>query len=258
MTLPPGTILQLMYLKERLRDIPPGTFVEIGVGQGHLSASLLELGWKGTGFEIEPDSAEATRVLNKEAIESGRYQVYQESWLNSDKVMQADLVLSSMVIEHLDEEDEARYLQRCRESLNKNGLAVLLVPASPVDWGIEDEIAGHYRRYTASGLRTKLEDAGWTVRHMAGLTYPVSNLLLPISNFLVRRAESHRRSLDMQARTRESGKRKVAGKTHFPSVARLVLNEISMYPLFLLQKACSGAARALVLYVEYMKRPEKT
>ena len=39
MTLPPGTILQIMYVKERLREIPPSTFVEIGVVQAMTAAS---------------------------------------------------------------------------------------------------------------------------------------------------------------------------------------------------------------------------
>ncbi len=45
--LPPGTILQLMYLRERLRDINPGRFIEIGPGSGEVTSVLLELGWGG-------------------------------------------------------------------------------------------------------------------------------------------------------------------------------------------------------------------
>ena len=54
--LPPGTLLQHMYLRERLRTRPPGTFVEVGVGSGHLSRLLLDLGWRGIGYDL---SAEA-------------------------------------------------------------------------------------------------------------------------------------------------------------------------------------------------------
>jgi hypothetical protein len=48
--LPPGTILQLMYLRERIGNIAPGRFVEIGPGSGEVSALLLELGWGGVGL----------------------------------------------------------------------------------------------------------------------------------------------------------------------------------------------------------------
>ena len=48
--LPPGTILQLMYLRERLRNIKPGRFIEIGPGSGEITRLLLELGWAGASM----------------------------------------------------------------------------------------------------------------------------------------------------------------------------------------------------------------
>ncbi|WP_347900740.1 hypothetical protein [Pseudomonas purpurea] len=42
--LPPGTILQLMYLKERISGLEPGRFFEMGAGAGHMSHLLLSLG----------------------------------------------------------------------------------------------------------------------------------------------------------------------------------------------------------------------
>jgi hypothetical protein len=41
--LPPGTLLQLMYIKERLRAVKPCRFVEIGPGAGDTSGLLLSL-----------------------------------------------------------------------------------------------------------------------------------------------------------------------------------------------------------------------
>jgi len=251
MVLPPGTILQFMYLKERLCRVQPGSFVEVGAGRGHVSACLLALGWQGTGYEPDPESASAARETNRDAIAAGRYRVVEGSWLSASPGPKVDLVLSSMVLEHLSDADELRYLQRCREVLAPGGTAILLVPGSPPDWGIEDETAGHYRRYTYARLDELLRRERWSVRNMAGLTYPLSNALLPLSNYLVRRHESHKRGLSMQERTAASGKREVPGKTRFPGFARLVLNEITMYPFHALQKLCSRANRALVIYVEF-------
>jgi hypothetical protein len=45
--LPPGTLLQLMYLRERLEKLEPGRFIEIGPGSGEISKLLLDLGWGG-------------------------------------------------------------------------------------------------------------------------------------------------------------------------------------------------------------------
>jgi SAM-dependent methyltransferase len=263
MVLPPGTILQLMYVKERLRKRTPGTFIEIGVGQGLLSSTLLALGWSGVGLEIDAASAEAARANNAAAIQNGVYKVVQEDWLGgeapaADVPGKADLVISSMVLEHLDEAAEERYFACCAQRLNPGGLCVLLVPGSMRGWGIEDEIAGHHRRYTFSRFQQMLPRFDWRIEHMAGLTFPLSNILLPLSNWLVARSEGVKRELDMQARTRASGHRNVYGKTVFPTLAGAILNEWALYPFHLLQKAFRRCERALVIYVECVPKPYRS
>lgn len=251
MILPPGTILQLMYLKERLRARPPGSFIEIGVGEGTLSACLLSLGWSGVGYELDAESAARAQSLNQVAVDHGRYRVSTGDWLRRPGAGRADLILSSMVLEHLSDADEALYLRRCHEHLSPDGTAILFVPGSPRDWGIEDETAGHQRRYAYAPLRGVLEREGWSVKHMAGLTFPLSNVALPLSNYLVRRAEAQKKALTPMERTRLSGRREIMGKTRFPGIAGLLLNEYALYPFHLLQKLCSRAERALVIYVEF-------
>ena len=184
-------------------------------------------------------------------MNSGRFRVEVRDWVNDAPANeQADLVISSMVIEHLPDDEETRYFERCLDVLTEDGQAIVLVPASPRHWGVEDDIAGHIRRYTREGVTRRLEHLGWRVQHIAGLTFPLSNLLLPLSNGLVRRAEGARRTLSERERTRLSGDRHVAFKTHFPSVLAPVLNERALRPLHALQKAFVNHDAALVLYVE--------
>lgn len=248
--LPPGTILQHMYLKERLSARRPGTFVEVGVGSGHISRLLVDLGWRGIGYDLSGEAlARAEAVLAPE-LATGRMALQEGNWLEAADGEPVDLVISSMVIEHLSDADEARYFARCRAALAPGGRAALFVPASMRHWGIEDDIAGHLRRYTAEGLRSRLAALGWRPDHTAGLTYPLSNLLLPVSNALVSRAERQKEALSLQARTEASGRRDVAGKTSFPSMARLLLNEATMAPFHMLQKAGRHNPNALVLYAE--------
>lgn len=252
--LPPGTILQRLYVRERLAGRAAGTFIEIGPGEGHLSRLLLDRGWRGVGIEADAESAARASAGNRTFIDAGRYAVLNDDWLapREPAGMPAgvDLVVSCMVLEHLDEAGELRYLQRCREQLAADGMAIVLVPGSEAAWGIEDEIAGHFRRYTRERLAALFGKAGWKVQHVAGLTFPVSNLLLPVSNWLVRRAEAGKAKLSMSERTASSGRREVAGKTVFPPVAGLVLNEVTLYPLHLVQRAFRDAESALVLYAE--------
>jgi SAM-dependent methyltransferase len=250
MILPPGTHLQYMYVRERLRKKPPGRFVEVGVGSGALSRVLLELGWQGIGYDVSLEAVAAARELNGKHIARGRYDVRHEDWLNAEASVPSELVISSMVIEHLRSEDEARYFARCRSWLRPGGLAIVLAPASPAHWGIEDEIAGHVRRYTRQGIERRLRELRWAPQHIAGLTYPLSNALLPLSNVLVKRAEAQMCALSEDERTRRSGVREVVMKTRFPPVFALFLNRFALYPLHLLQKANRTNEKALVLYVE--------
>jgi SAM-dependent methyltransferase len=250
---PPGTILQRLYLRERLRGLTPGRFVEIGVGTGSLSHELLQLGWHGEGWDLSAEAVARSAETNAVAVAAARYAVRLGDWLDQSDG-KADLVVSSMVIEHLSDEHEGRYFGRCREVLSETGRAVVLVPASPRHWGIEDEIAGHQRRYTRAGLAARLDELGFCVEHIAGLTFPVSNVLLPISNALVRRSEGSKRALSGEERTRQSGTRDVAFKTTFPRALGIVLNERTLYPLHIVQKAARRSDRALVLYAEATPR----
>jgi SAM-dependent methyltransferase len=253
---PPGTILQHMYFKARLRRLRPGFFVEVGFGRGELSNILLEHGWSGIGFDLNPESHTRSRSINSKFIETGRFETRQADWLEVEAgPKKADMIISCMVLEHLDERNEARYFEKCKRELSSDGLMVLLVPAGEQYWGIEDEIAGHYRRYTRDTLKTKLQTSGFEVCHTAGLTFPVSNLLFPLSELLVKRAEEKKMAMTMQQRTVSSGVRTVPYKTSFPWLLGLVLNELVMHPFYWLQNLSRKSTRAMVLYIE--GRPQK-
>jgi SAM-dependent methyltransferase len=250
-TLPPGTILQRMYVAERLRQLPSGTFVEVGTGEGWLAKTLLDAGWAGTGYE--PGARAAAQAAQRLAseIDAGRFRLDRRDWLTVDAAgSQVDLVVSAMVLEHLPPEQERQYFLQAARCLRPRGRAILLLPASPAHWGIEDEVAGHYRRYTSEGMRQLLAAVHWDAGHMAGLTFPLSNLLLPLSNRLVRRSEGHRRALSLTERTTASGSRDVPLKTRFPSAFGLVLNEYALAPWHWWQKVARHHPSALVLYVE--------
>lgn len=111
-------------------------------------------------------------------------------------------------------------------------------------------MAGHQRHYTRAGLTETLRTADWTVEHMTGLPYPLSNWLLPLSNRPVRRFEAERVALTPGERTIASGKRAVPWKNAFPSPARVVLNEVVLAPSHLMLLVSGRRERVLVLYCE--------
>ena len=257
MVQPPGTILQGIYLKERLRRVPPGRFLEVGCGSGWVSSLLLRQGWTGTGIDLNADSLARARATNESFVRDGRYRARHADFLDSDPCLDRerfDLIVSSMVIEHLDEAAESAYFRRCRRLLAPGGLLITIVPGSPAHWGIEDEIAGHHRRYARDSLARRLDEESWDVVHLCGLTFPLSNLLLGLSNALVRRAEGDRRGLSMHDRTLASGDRSVFLKTRFPGFLGVVLNEWVLLPWHLVQKWTCRHPSCLVLYAESRPR----
>ncbi|MDB4793612.1 class I SAM-dependent methyltransferase [Methylacidiphilales bacterium] len=248
--LPPGTLLQLMYLQDRLKQLSPGRFIEIGPGSGETTNLLLKLGWTGYAFDLEAKTIQALGERFHDAEIARRLVPIHANFLTSPPPEKVDLVISCMVMEHMEDEQELAFMHQAARCLNQNGLMIGLVPASPAHWGIEDDIAGHYRRYTREALKGLMQKSDWKLTHTAGLTFPVSNLLFPISNYLVRRAEKYKLTLSHLEKTKLSGRRQVKFKTHFPSLAGILLNKPVLTPLHWLQKKCSKSEHALVIYFE--------
>lgn len=248
--LPPGTLLQLIYLGERLKTIAPGRFVEIGPGSGEITQRLLQAGWNGVAYDLEGKTIASLEARFTHEIALGRLAVKHGNYLETAEAADADLIISCMVMEHLEESEERAFMAVSAAHLRLGGRMIGLVPASPNHWGIEDDIAGHCRRYTRKSLMALVAINRWQVVHMAGLTFPVSNLLLPISNFLVHKQERKKLSLTTLERTKQSGRRLVRYKTNFPSVLALLLNKFVLWPFHILQKIYGSSEQALVLYFE--------
>ncbi len=253
--LPPGTLLQLMYLRERLSRIRAGHFVEIGPGGGEITHLLLSIGWTGLAYDADATTVEIINNRFAREIAKGQLATVNGDYLAASVRSDADLIISCMVMEHMDEEQQFAFMVRAARNLRSDGRMIGLVPASPRHWGIEDDIAGHYRRYTRSSLRALISASGWRLSHTAGLTFPVSNALLPLSNVLVHHTEAGKLSLSRSERTMQSGRRNVHFKTQFPPFWGLVLNRFVLYPLHAIQKSCSNSERALVLYFEAEPNP---
>ena len=252
--LPPGTILQLLYLKERLQRRSPGRFIEIGPGSGEITQLLLDCGWSGSSFDLGPETIANLGARFEKEIAEQRFTPVNADYVNAAIAEKVDLVISCMVMEHLEDDVESAFMAKSATCLKPDGIMMGLVPASPAHWGIEDDIAGHCRRYTRDSLGSLAKASNWSLLHLTGLTFPVSNLLLPISNFLVARSEKHKLAYSALERTKQSGRRTVKYKTYFPSILGILLNPVTLFPLHLIQKLLGKSPRALVLFFE--ARPE--
>ena len=258
----PGNILQYMHIKRRVRLLQKELgrtdlrFCEIGTGKGANSNLLLSLGLTGIGFDLNEGACEQNRKNNQEFIEQGRYTVAQDNFLTSDKIedQSFDIILSCMVIEHLAPEDVAAYFNRCKEKLSPQGCVITLVPASMKHWGIEDDIAGHFKRYSFKCFEELGTKHHFAIRHISGLTYPISNWLLPLSNYLVNKSEKNKEGLSMQERTELSGNRDVKFKTVYPWYLKVMLNQVTLFPFYILQRIFRKSKRSLVIYNEFVSQ----
>ena len=83
------------------------------------------------------------------------------------------------VVEHI--EDDLKFLREVCFLLMDGGRVYITVPAYAWFWSRDDELAGHYRRFTVRSLRDLLKAAGFRVEFA---TYFFAFLPLPI--FLLR------------------------------------------------------------------------
>ena len=85
-----------------------------------------------------------------------------------------DVIGAFDVIEHID--DDGAVLEEIARSLRPGGGLLLTVPQHPALWSPQDDHAHHVRRYTRSGLRRRVEAAGFEIVRVTSFT----SLLLPM------------------------------------------------------------------------------
>jgi ubiquinone/menaquinone biosynthesis C-methylase UbiE len=257
----PGNILQQMYLRRRLQkriEEKGGRtlrFCDNGAGKGAVSRILLGLGMEGIGSDLEASSCMKNKKLNEDYIKDGKYEVVNESFLTHDFGEKSfDVVISSMVIAHLSPDDVDAYFDKFKNMLSQDGIIISIVPGSQKHWGIEDETVGHFKRYSFKCFDDICEKHDLVVREMCGLCYPISNWLLPLSNALINKDDRQKLDLNKQKRTELSGNRHVRFKNIFPRWTKLILNEVIMYPFYILQRIFRNHPSSLVIYSELERK----
>ncbi len=246
----PGSILQRMYFKKRIIHNKNKNFCEIGSGNGVLSNLLLQKGLAGIGFDLNQDACVNNEKLNKVHILEKKYQILNDNFITASITQRFDLIFSCMVIEHLDDGQVDEYFMKCKNVLTNNGVITVLVPSSMKYWGIEDEIAGHYKRYEFEDFYKIAIKHNLVINEITGLTYPISNWLFKISNKIISKSEGHKKLLSMEEQTIQSGNRGVKFKTIYPWYFKLILNEIVLFPFYILQRMFKNNSKSMVIYCE--------
>jgi len=162
-------------------SFPPndlGPIFDIGGGNGYVSIGLIQ-----AGFDVvlvEPGRAGAVNARKR-----GVPTVICASTATAGFAPSAMAAVGLFdVVEHI--QDDVRFLRSIRGLVKKGGRLYATVPAYSALWSNEDELAGHFRRYTCGSISQAIEQAGFKVQYA---TYIFRPLPLPI---LLLRALPHR------------------------------------------------------------------
>lgn len=254
--LPPGNILQELYLIERLKKLSHASkkFLEIGSGNGYISNIFLSFGWNGMGIDLNERACEKNKIINLNYVISGKYNIVKGDFLEIEINDKFDVIIFYMVIEHISDDLLKLFMSKVIFLLKAGGTIILQVPSNMKFWSIEDEIAGHIKRYELSDILNLASSHNLKIKHLAALNYPLSNWLLNLSNFIVRKKEIGKIELSQKERTIYTGNREIMMKTQFPKIFNIILNPIVLYPFHIIQKLFKNKYdKSLVFYVELVK-----
>lgn len=144
---------------------------DFGCGSGYTVGYLQKLGYDASGADI---SAEAIGFGLSRGIRNLSV-AYDGEIGRSEGGF--DLILALDVMEHI--KDEPGVIRGLKMALKQGGTAIVIVPAYQWLWGVQDEVAHHFRRYTMSDLADMVKRSGGF--KIVRKTYFNTFLFLPIA-----------------------------------------------------------------------------
>jgi 2-polyprenyl-3-methyl-5-hydroxy-6-metoxy-1,4-benzoquinol methylase len=142
---------------------------DIGAGAGSMSGRLLRAGYDVVA--VEP-IAEGARAIARQGIPAVFCSSLEQLGLPGGCLHVVGLF---DVIEHI--ENPTDLLREVHRVLDPSGVAVLTVPAFPVLWSDEDEVAGHKLRYRRNNLDRLMSSLGF---HVMLSQYLFGSLVVPV------------------------------------------------------------------------------
>lgn len=210
----PQYLLRRDRILRHMRGHTPGKLLEIGCGSGALLADFARLGYECHALEISPEARELAQGMT--ANESAVVEIAAEpaaGWANA-----FDVLVACEVLEHIEKDEDM--LRQWVSYLRPGGTLILSVPAHPSKWDATDEWAGHYRRYTRSGLKELFIASDLSEPTVECYAFPFTNIIAPIRSRVLRRQQKQARekheASDQQSRTHQSGISRHAHCRFFP------------------------------------------
>jgi len=143
--------------------------LEIGAGTGNMSVHLMPR----TVYWATDVNPQYLNYLTKLSAIRPYMRVAYVDAIDAESFPRGqffDTVVCLNVVEHI--EDDLTTLRNIWNSLSDGGSAIILVPCGPWLYGSLDEVLGHCRRYTESGLLKVSERAGFRVERILKFNRP--------------------------------------------------------------------------------------
>ena len=125
---------------------------DFGCGSGYTVGYLQKLGYDASGTDISAEAIEfglSKGIRNLSVTLNGEIRPPEGGF---------DLILALDVIEHI--QDDIGAIRTIERALRPGGMAIITVPAYQWLWGVQDEVAHHFRRYTMTGLTSIVKRSG--------------------------------------------------------------------------------------------------
>jgi cyclopropane fatty-acyl-phospholipid synthase-like methyltransferase len=252
--LAPGQILVNEFLKKKfLNKDKTEIFLDVGCGIGLVSNVLLELGFRGVGIDLNKDALSLNKTeINKNYFKNN-YDLINNSFMKENFENKFNFIISCMVIEHLDEIQLKEFFDKAKKSLIDGGEMYILVPGSMKHWGVEDEIAGHKTRYDYIQIQELSNKFSLNLIDYSGLTYPLSNILKPLSDYIVKKHETKKNTFSKNDdyKTIASSIRGTNFKTEYPYFMRYFINKFTLAPFIFLQKIFNKNKNSMIIYSKF-------
>ena len=176
----PAYLFRRYLARQLLESVPPGRFLEIGVGSGTFYEELERRGFSGLCLDLNEDLIQEHQQRRIRAESTIVFQSRDFFTLQE----QFDLIIAFEVLEHY--EADQLCLRKWASLLKQGGTLVFSVPAHMRQWTRNDTQAGHARRYEKVELMRKLSASHLHLENLWCYGFPILNVTYPLSSIFLK------------------------------------------------------------------------